>query len=263
MDLWPVTYRLFSPLPPVLWAMKAHTHAHTDHRVLCQVSGQSLPLDEAVPVDLVRDSLVSELQGKSKAWDPAGFVSISELNKVRMEHIDKLLEGEQDDLVKLKQEVIDSIKQHETLVQNADLEFEKNLSFGDRLSDKIAAFGGSWSFIILFGVIIAIWIGINSWVALAKPFDPYPFILLNLILSCLAALQAPVIMMSQNRQEAKDRARGENDYKVNLKAEIEIRAINEKMDKLINDQWKHLLEIQQMQMEMIEELTKARNGHKQ
>jgi len=215
-----------------------------------------------MPVDLIRESVVEKLKEKAPEWDDGGYVSLDELNKARIEHIDDVLEGEQDDLTKLRSEVANSIKMHESLARNADLEFDKNLTFGERLADRIAAFGGSWTFIVLFGAIILFWISLNSWMALKKPFDPYPFILLNLVLSCLAALQAPVIMMSQNRQEAKDRMRSENDYKVNLKAELEIQAINEKMDKLINDQWKHLLEIQRIQMEMIEEMTKGKNGKK-
>lgn len=223
-------------------------------KVRCQVTGKEYPLDEVIPVDLVRESLAKELKAKTENWDPKGYVSLGELNRTRAEHVDKILEGEHEDLMKLKSEVVNSIKEHEILARNADFEFQKNLSFGDRLSDKIADFGGSWTFIIMFVSIIVVWTTINAGLLLRKPFDPYPFILLNLVLSCVAALQAPVIMMSQNRQEAKDRARGENDYKVNLKAEIEIRALNEKLDKLINDQWKHLLEIQQMQMDMIEEM---------
>ncbi|OJU63247.1 MAG: hypothetical protein BGO01_11550 [Armatimonadetes bacterium 55-13] len=232
-------------------------HSRNAKTVKCQLSGQEYKLDEAIPVDLIRDSLLKEIKEKNPDWDPHGYVSLSELNRLRMEHVDKMLQDEQEELFKLKAEVVNSLKQHELLVRNTDYEFQKNLSFGERLSDRLASFGGSWTFILAFGSVLVIWISINSWLAFAKPFDPYPFILLNLVLSCLAAIQAPVIMMSQNRQEARDLARGENDYKINLKAEIEIRAIDEKLDKLINDQWKHLLEIQQMQMEMIEELVKG------
>ena len=141
--------------------------------------------------------------------------------------------------------------------RNANEVIEEEATLGERVADAVARFGGSWSFIIMFGVVLVVYTVIN--IALSnRAWDPYPFILLNLFLSMLASIQAPVIMMSQNRQEAKDRMRGENDYKVNLKAELEIQAINEKIDKLLNDQWKHLLEIQQMQMEMIEELTKTK-----
>lgn len=120
----------------------------------------------------------------------------------------------------LDQDVLESLKRHEILATNTDAEYEKDLTTGDRLSDRMADFGGSWTFITIFGVVLLGWIVLNSIVFAAKPFDPYPFILLNLILSCLAAIQAPVILMSQNRQEAKDRLRSQHDYQINLKAEL-------------------------------------------
>lgn len=138
-----------------------------------------------------------------------------------------------------------------------DADFEQELSFGARLADGIASFGGSWAFIIVFGVFIMLWITVNVLALLWKPPDPYPFILLNLILSCLAALQAPVIMMSQNRQEAKDRLRSEHDYRVNLKAELEIRQLHEKIDHLLLHQWERLAEIQQVQIELLNEVIGA------
>src|SRR5439155_4820453 len=136
----------------------------------------------------------------------------------------------------------------------------KKLTFGERLSDRIAAFGGSWRFIILFGSVLLVWIVVNTVVLLSRAFDPYPFILMNLILSTIAALQAPVIMMSQNRSEARDRLRGENDYKINLKAELEIRHLHEKIDHLLRRQYNRLFEIQQIQIELLEELGRKREG---
>jgi uncharacterized membrane protein len=150
--------------------------------------------------------------------------------------------------------VLDSLKEHEILAKNINVEFEQELTFWERLSDKVASFGGSWGFILGFFLVMAVWVAINSLVLLTRPFDPYPYILLNLMLSCLAAVQAPVILMSQNRQEAKDRLRSEHDYQVNLKAELEIRHLNEKMDLLLNTQWRRLLEIQRIQMELMEEM---------
>jgi len=127
-------------------------------------------------------------------------------------------------------------------------------TFGQIVADKVATFGGSWTFIIFFSVFIAIWIGANIYFLHNKGFDPYPFILLNLILSCLAALQAPVIMMSQNRQEEKDRARAKKDYMINLKSELEIRLLHEKLDHLIQHQQQELIEIQQVQIEMMDDI---------
>ena len=226
--------------------------------VRCQISGKDLSLDEAVPVDLIRDSLLPSLKEQCADLKQSGFISITELNKARIKHAEEMSRTEIADLIELKKAVAKSLLEQEVLTQNVDREFDASSTRGEKLADKVASFGGSWTFIIIFGVVLFTWIGGNTAVIMAKPFDPFPFIFLNLVLSCLAAIQAPVIMMSQNRQEAKDRMRGENDYKVNLKAELEIQAINEKIDKLLNDQWKHLLEIQQMQMEMIEELTKTK-----
>ncbi len=157
----------------------------------------------------------------------------------------------------IRQEIEKNAKAQETLARNVNTEFDKHLKFGDKIADKVASFGGSWKFIILFGSILCVWIIINSIALLARPFDPFPFILLNLILSSVAAFQAPVIMMSQNRQAAKDRMQAEHDYKVNVKAELEIRNLHGKMDFLIERQWQRLLEIQQVQIDLLEEMRKA------
>ncbi len=167
------------------------------------------------------------------------------------EYLKHLLETENLHLSKLHEIVKKSIEEEELL--GVDLGEKQNaqpLSFGDRLADRIALFGGSWSFIIIFLSTMAVWIMANT-IFLLKGFDPYPFILLNLILSCIAALQAPVIMMSQNRKETKDRQRAENDYLINLKAEVEIRSLHQKVDLSIIDQFKHLCDIQQKQIEIL------------
>jgi uncharacterized membrane protein len=139
------------------------------------------------------------------------------------------------------------------LAENIETEFAERRTLGERMSDRLASFGGSWTFISLFGVVLLVWMGFNIVVVGVSKFDPYPFILLNLVLSCLAAIQAPIIMMSQKRQEAKDRLRSENDYRVNLKAELEIRHLHEKMDHLLTRQWERLAEIQQIQLDAMQE----------
>jgi uncharacterized membrane protein len=148
------------------------------------------------------------------------------------------------------------------LSKNINTEFEQKLTFGERLADRIADFGGSWNFIVIFGGVLLLWVAVNSMIIISRPFDPYPFILLNLVLSCLAAIQAPVILMSQNRQESRDRLRSEHDYLINLKAELEIRHLHEKIDHLLMNHWQRLLEIQEIQMELMEELAqKVPRGH--
>jgi uncharacterized membrane protein len=153
----------------------------------------------------------------------------------------------------LEKNVIASLKEDKSIVTIAEDE-EESRSFGQRIADKVADFGGSWTFIISFVVFIVIWIGSNVFILVDKGFDPYPFILLNLILSCIAALQAPVIMMSQNRQEEKDRNRAKKDYMINLKSELEIRMIHDKIDHLIMHQQQELIEIQKVQIEMMNDI---------
>jgi len=146
------------------------------------------------------------------------------------------------------------LREHELLSSNIDAEFEQNWSFGERMADKITTFGGNWAFLICSGIFLFIWIGLISFVLLWHLLDPYPFIFLNLILSCLAAIQAPIIMMSQNRQEAKDRIRSQHDYQANLKAELEIRNLHEKVDYLLSHQWERLVQIQELQLEVLSKL---------
>jgi uncharacterized membrane protein len=166
-----------------------------------------------------------------------------------------MLETDKGELTTLEEQVMKSLREQEILSKNVNVEFDDKLTLGQRLADRVADSAGSWRFIIIFISILIAWIIVNSIIILVwRPYDPYPFILLNLVLSCIAALQAPVIMMSQNRQEAKDRLRAEHDYMVNLKAELEIRHLHDKIDHLILNQWQRLLEIQEIQVELMEEL---------
>lgn len=175
------------------------------------------------------------------------------MSKISQEKINQLLETENHQLKKLHEIVIKSIRE-EKLISQKLYEFEdKHPPLSSRLADKVATFGGSWWFIIIFLLLMLAWMIINVYF-LIKPFDPYPFIFLNLVLSTIAAIQAPLIMMSQNRKEEKDRQRAINDYLVNLKAEIEVRNLHQKLDLLISDQMKTLFEIQKMQMDVMEEI---------
>jgi uncharacterized membrane protein len=172
-------------------------------------------------------------------------------------NIRKQLKSTEDEhLLKLQGIVQKALDEEKMIVDNLLHQPEETLSRGQSISDKVASFGGSWKFIIIFGVILFVWIVINTVVLSTKAFDPYPFILMNLILSCIAALQAPVIMMSQNRQEEKDRKRGENDYLINLKSELEIRSLHQKIDLLLEEQIKVLFESQSKQMEILKSIEK-------
>ena len=173
-----------------------------------------------------------------------------------MSKIESLLVTENEHFQKLNNIVIDAIEE-EKLLSHKLGEFEDvTPGLGGRMADMVARFGGSWAFIIFFTMLMAIWIGGNVYL-LRRPFDPYPFILLNLILSTIAAIQAPIILMSQNRKEEKDRQRGINDYMINLKAEIEIRNMHQKLDLLISEQMKTLFELQTIQVEMMKEIRQA------
>ena len=153
----------------------------------------------------------------------------------------------------LEKEIREKIRRGERVSKNIHVVHGERLTLGDRMSDRLADTAGSWAFIGIFFLFLVLWIGINSVQFLFKPFDHYPYILLNLMLSCLAAIQAPVIMMSQNRQEAKDRLRSEHDYEVNLKAELEIQGLHEKLDQLRDKQWQELLTIQQQQIDLLQQ----------
>jgi uncharacterized membrane protein len=226
--------------------------------VMCQVCGKEKKLTEVLPADLVRESIVETIRRAHPDWSPAGYICIADLNHFRNEYVQEVLEAEKGELTELEEDVVKSLQDQELVSENVNTEFDESLTLGEWVADAVARFGGSWRFIIIFTVVLIVWIAANSLVLLWRPFDPYPFILLNLVLSCLAALQAPVIMMSQNRQEAKDRLRSEHDYQVNLKAELEIRHLNQKMDLLLKHQWQRLLDIQQIQIDTMNELAARR-----
>jgi uncharacterized membrane protein len=228
---------------------------------ICEITGKEYPMEDLVRLDSIRPQILDLIKKKYPDWQSAGgFISVEILNVFRDEYVRQLLVEEDGELSKLDMEVMESIKNKELISTRPGSEQGEKITLGQHIADRVALFGGSWRFIIIFAAILFSWIVINSYLLMKKPFDPYPFILLNLILSCLAAIQAPVIMMSQNRQEAKDRARAENDYLVNLKAEIEIRQLHEKIDHILINQSKRLFEIQEIQIDLMEQV--FRNNHK-
>ena len=227
---------------------------------ICQVCKKSKSPHEGQIAELIRPSLLEFIKKRTPGWDGKGFICFDDLGEFRKDYVKEVLQDEIGELSALDNEVIESLQQHEILSSDISKQFQTKLTFGERLSDRIASFGGSWRFIILFGAVLFGWIILNAIFLLDRGFDPYPFILLNLILSCLAAIQAPIIMMSQNRSEARDRLRAENDYKVNLKAELEIRHLHEKIDHLLRRQYNRLFEIQQIQIELLEEIGRKREG---
>lgn len=217
----------------------------------CTVTQKQFPSEELIPVQQLRKPLLHILKQQHPDVDLNGQISLEVVQQLRKTYIEQLLTKELGSITDLEKDVIGSIAQNEVISENIDNPTGKKTSLGDRIADKVASFGGSWTFIIIFFIVLIVWMGVNALLLRDKGFDPYPFILLNLLLSCIAAIQAPIIMMSQNRQEAKDRVRGEHDYKINLKAELEVRLLHEKMDHVLQEQKQKLHEIEKMHLDVL------------
>jgi uncharacterized membrane protein len=233
---------------------KTEINLRSSQQRQCQICGKKGSAKELFPAALVRSELAEQIKQSYPDWSKEGFICHEDLNQFRSKYVSSLVETERGELSALELEVVDSLAKQEILSSHLQETFESQTTFGQRMSDHIATFGGSWRFIIIFGVTMFLWIAMNSIVLIKKPFDPFPFILLNLVLSCLAAIQAPIIMMSQNRQEVKDRLRSVYDYQINLKAELEIRQLHQKIDHLLLHQWERLVEIQDIQMDIMDEI---------
>jgi len=187
-------------------------------------------------------------------WEAKRGICPDCLEQYRAKKFVGYLEAEYQKLSEIEHSVVAKITRRGRVSQAVHQDFEAEMTFGQHVADRVARFGGSWPFIGIFGGILVVWMAVNAWMLTKHPFDPYPFILLNLVLSALAALQAPVIMMSQNRQAEKDRLHAQRDYEVNLMAEIEIRDLHDKMDSLRFKQWHELWHIQKRQIELLEHL---------
>ncbi|PPQ28917.1 hypothetical protein CCR94_16735 [Rhodoblastus sphagnicola] len=222
-------------------------------KVASAISGRRYRKRQMVRIDSLRPSLAERIRRDYPELPVNAKISFGELARYQMLYVEELLQQEHGEFSELDRQVAESIANQDTIAENTEGEYEENRTFGERLSDHLASFGGSWAFLISFAAMLAIWMAYNVVRGEGAAFDPYPFILLNLVLSTLAAIQAPVIMMSQKRQEEKDRARSFNDYRVNLKAELEIHHLHEKIDYLISRQWQRLSEIQQVQIEMLQQ----------
>jgi uncharacterized membrane protein len=212
----------------------------------------------AMRFDAVRPEIASLIAADHPDLKPSDLICERHVNDYRTRYVANLLERERGELSELEKQVVASLAREETVSRDVEATWEHDRTIGERVADAVADFGGSWTFIGIFFGVLVVWMGFNVWAVSRAVFDPYPFILLNLVLSCLAAVQAPIIMMSQNRQEAKDRLRSQNDFRVNLKAELEIRHLHEKIDHLINRQWERLAEIQQIQLEIMQDMTRRK-----
>jgi len=222
---------------------------------ISDLSNKEFPIEERVSGKSVRTSVLAQIQKEKPSFTRDNFLAASELNGYREKYLESFLTQQTGPLTEPEKAVLASLKEKGTITDKLDEEDEKQvLTYGQRIADKVASFGGSWTFIISFMVFLFLWICLNAFWLANRGFDPYPFILLNLILSSLAALQAPVIMMSQNRQEDKDRERAKKDYMVNLKSELEIRMLHEKIDHLIINQQQEVIDMQKTQLEIIKDI---------
>ena len=227
----------------------------------CFVCKNEYPENELIVGHGIRHEIENIIVKSVPKWNDSNKICKTDFDKYRSIYIKTIIEEETGNIKELENEVLKSINENDIITENINSQMKEKMSFGDKLSDKVAQFGGSWRFIIMFFIVLLGWILVNSiFIIKEGPFDPYPFILMNLILSCVAAVQAPIVMMSQNRQEKKDRIRAENDYKVNLKSEIEIRTLHEKVDHLLLDQWAKMMKIQEMQIEMLEEIREEKKS---
>lgn len=208
-----------------------------------------------VKVRSLQPSLLHRIMQDYPEINESSVLCLEDLNRFRTLLLHEIIQTARGDLDETEEAALKSLREGEIVSQNAEDSYSEKLTFGQKMADRMAQYGGSWSFIGVFALMLFSWILVNTVILMNRAYDPYPFILLNLILSCLAAIQAPVIMMSQNRQETKDRLRGQNDYLVNLKAELEIRILNQKLDYLTREEMSSL-EILELQTDLLEDIRK-------
>lgn len=225
-------------------------------KAICGICKQPKKAMELLPAVVVTDSLAEFIRKDHPEWDKNGYICRADLSNYRSSYVRKSVEEAAQDLQQLDKNIGQIKQQQQREKRYVNRGIKGKITPGQRAADNVAKFGGSWKFIISFMVFILLWLIINTAVWVVRPFDPYPYILLNLVLSCIAAIQAPVIMMSQNRLEARDRKRAENDFRIDVKSEMEIRNIDEKLDFLISHQWQRLFEIQQIQTDLMSEFAR-------
>jgi uncharacterized membrane protein len=215
------------------------------------IAGTEHPQHEMVALCALRPSLVHLIHSDHPGLPDDALISQATANVYRSRYVAQMLRRERGALSKLDEEIVKSIASQDIITDNPDADDQATRTIAERASDGLASFGGSWTFIMSFSVFLGLWMLWNA-IRGSAAFDPFPFILLNLILSTLAAVQAPIIMMSQKRQEDRDRARARSDYQVNLKAELEIRLLHEKIDHLIQREWRRLEETHAIEQELFD-----------
>jgi uncharacterized membrane protein len=233
-----------------------HQNGTADRR--CQLCGRVGRRGLLVRADSVRPQVATHIATTHREWNGTGFICRPCIAVENGNYVVAELARERGELSTIEVDLARKSGESLLIAEHLDEEFQRSITFGQRAADATARIGGSWTFVIAFGVVLVFWIALNSLGLAQRAFDPFPYILLNLVLSCLAALQAPIIMMAQNRQAARDRTQADQDFRVNLKAEIAIMNLHEKLDHLLHTQWERLLELQQIQIDMLGDLEKRR-----
>lgn len=232
------------------FSLEGHPEVRT-----CVICGRVLHRRDVVRSTSVRAQLAEHLaRHHGEKWSGEGYVCRRCLNQARVAYVLDRLEQERGELSKVEAEVAQKAGQHVAIAQNIDEQFRRSVTRSQRAADTVARVGGSWTFVAVFAVVLAVWMTVNSKVLGRGAFDPYPYILLNLVLSCLAAIQAPIIMMAQNRAAARDRMQADEDYRTNLKAELEIASLHDKMDHLLHSQFERMAEMQEIQLDLLTDL---------
>jgi uncharacterized membrane protein len=220
----------------------------------CQICGKQKKISDLVPAGLIPASIVDVMVKEHPKWSPEGYICQDDLNRLRIQYVRDVAKNERDEYASLEGTVDKDIKVEDHLPKNDYIAYNEEMTFGEHVADSLAGFAGSWTFIGIFTGVFFFWVILNTYILLSRPFDPYPYILLNLALSAVAAIQAPVIIMSQNRQEKRDRLHADRDFQVSIHTDSEIHRLHKKMDFLLTNQGHKLLEIQDIEIEMIEEL---------
>jgi len=227
----------------------------------CSLCGKSVARHAVVRKESIRPEVAGHIvRLRGEAWCTTGFICQRCLETKRTAYMLFRLREERGALSAVEADVARKAGSHALVAEDIDREFEAKITRGGRIADAVARVGGSWTFLISFGGFLLVWMAVNAFLLRAHAFDPFPFILLNLCLSTLAAVQAPIIMMSQNRLAARDRMQADQDFRVNLKAEIEVASLHEKIDHLLHAQWERMVEMQQVQIELLQELAGRRKA---
>lgn len=229
-------------------------------RESCGLCRKELDRRLLVPAKGLRPAQFEHIAARNPGWSPDSWICRACLGRARFDYLLSRLAAERGQLSEVETDIARRASQHLALAEDIERQFQTRATAGQRVADRVAAVGGSWTFVLAFFAFTLLWMGVNAMLPGHEAFDPYPFILLNLLLSCLAAIQAPIIMMSQNRLTARDRMQADQDFRINLKAELEVASLHEKVDHLLHSQWQHMVELQELQIELLNEI--AQRGGK-